>query len=297
MFAVAGAVVVWGWSNVIIKAVSTTGLVASFYRLWFAIPVLWALPVVFPSLRWRANRQWRRASLVGGALFGVHQLLFFTSLKLTSVANVAIIGALQPALVLLVAGPMFGERATPRAVVLSLVALVGTVIVVIGSAGSPGWSPFGDALAGANLFAFTAYFLASKRFRAHLGASEYLVGMTTVAGVMILGAAIVTHQQLLSPHGWDWALLLFLALFPGTLGHFLTNWAHPHTSAFLISIMLLAVPVIAVATAAVFLGELPNLAQLVGGAIVLGAVGTIVGTTRAEAGEELAESAAETDAP
>jgi hypothetical protein len=63
---------------VIIKVVSTTGLVASFYRRWFAIPVLWALPVLLPGLRRRFDRSWLAASLVGGGLLAVHQVLFFT---------------------------------------------------------------------------------------------------------------------------------------------------------------------------------------------------------------------------
>ncbi|MBI4516201.1 MAG: DMT family transporter [Deltaproteobacteria bacterium] len=295
--AVAVAVLTWGWSNVVIKAVSTTGLVASFYRLWFAIPLLWLLPVIMPSTRARLTRSWLTASLAGGALFAVHQILFFSSLKLTSVANVTIIGALQPALVLLVAGRLFAERASAGAVISALVAVAGTILVIAGSAGTPHWSPLGDALATVNLFAFTAYFLASKHFRASVGATEYVLGMTTVAGLLMMIAALATKQDLLSPRGWDWPFLLFIAVLPGTLGHFLTNWAHPHLPAFLLSVMLLAVPVIATSGAAVFLDESLNLTQVAGGSIVLAAIGTLVQTTAAPAADELAESAAETDAP
>jgi len=295
--AVTVTVLIWGSSNVVIKAVSTTGLVASFYRLWFAIPLLWLLPVVIPSMRRRLNRQWLNVSLAGGGLFAVHQILFFNSLKLTSVANVTIIGALQPALVLVAAGRMFGEQVTSRAIGWSLVAVGGTTLVVVGSAGTPSWSPFGDTLAVVNLFAFTAYFLASKRFRTHVGTSEYVLGMTTVAGLLILAAAVLTGQELSAPRGRDWPLLLFLALLPGTLGHFLTNWAHPHVPVFLFSVMLLAVPVIAVLGAATFLDEPLNLAQAAGGLIVLLAIGTIVRASSTPTPEELAESAAETDAP
>ncbi len=295
--AVAGAVATWGCSNVIIKVISTTGLVASFYRLWFAIPLLWLLPVFFPSVRRRLTRRWLTASLAGGGLFALHQILFFNSLKLTSVANVSIIGALQPALVLLVAGRMFQERATGRAVFWSAVAVLGTVLVVIGSAGSPGWSPFGDVLAVLNLFAFTTFFLASKQFRSHVGALEYIIGMTTVSGVVILAVALATGQELLSPQGWDWPLLLFLAVFSGTLGHFLTNWAHPHLPAFFVSIMLLAVPVVATLGATVFLHEPLNRIQITGATVVLVAIGIIIRSTPAPAAEELAESVAETDAP
>jgi drug/metabolite transporter (DMT)-like permease len=244
------------------------------------------------------DRHWLRACLAGGALFGIHQFFFFNSLKHTSVANVSIIGALQPALVLLVAGRMFGERASLQAALWSLVALAGTAVVVAGSAGTPHWSPLGDALAVGNLVSFTAYFLASKRFRSRIGASEYLVGMTTVAGIVILVTSWLTRQDFTSPHGRDWPILFSLAVFPGTLGHFLTNWAHRHTPAFVMSMMLLAVPVLATAGAALFLGEPVGPAQIGGGIAVLFAVGVIVRSSRSEAArEELAASAASTAAP
>jgi drug/metabolite transporter (DMT)-like permease len=67
------------------------------------------LPVVQPALRRRLTPDWLFASLVGGGLFALHQVMYFTSLKLTTVADVTLIGALQPPLVLLVAGRMFGE--------------------------------------------------------------------------------------------------------------------------------------------------------------------------------------------
>ncbi len=297
VLAVAAAVLFWGCSSIAIKLASTTGLITSFYRLWFAIPLLWAIGLGTPGIRRGFNGAWTRASLGGGALFGVHQLLFFNSLKMTSVANVTIIGALQPALVLLVGGRLFGETTTLRAIVWSLLALAGTVVVIVGSAGTPAWNPLGDTVAVANLFAFTAYFLFSKRIRRDVGASQYVVGMTTVAGLVVLVAALLTGQDFTAPTAHDWPLLVFIAVFPGTLGHFLTNWAHRHTSAFLMSIMLLAVPVLASSGAAVFLEEPLGPPQIVGGAIVLLSIGMVVRSTRADAREALAESAAETDAP
>ena len=61
--------------------------------------------------------------------------------------------------------------------------------------------------------------------------------------------------------------------------------------------MLLAVPVIAVVGAALFVHEPFNLIQAAGGALVLTAVGTIIRATPPASGEELAESVAETGAP
>lgn len=289
-------VVMWGMSGVAIKAVSTSGLVTALYRLWFAIPALW-LVMLWPALRPRLDRRWLQASVVGGVLFGVHQILYFTSLKLTSVVNVSLIGALQPALVLLFAGRLFGERVTARAVAWSVVALAGTMVVVLGSAHNAAWSLRGDLLASVNLFAFTAYFLASKRFRADVGAWEYVIGMTTVAGFVMLTANLVTAQDLSTPSRWDLVLLVTIAVFPGTLGHVLANWAHAHVTAFVSSMILLAVPVVATAGAYAFLGERFTAVQAAGGTVVLVAIAMLVLSTSDTAAAALAESAAETDAP
>ena len=274
--AVAVAVATWGCSNVVIKVVGVSGLIASFYRLLFALPLLWAVALASPSVRRRLDRNWAWNSAIGGLLFSVHQLMFFNGLKFTSVANVAIIAALQPVLVLLVAGPWFGERVGMRETVLSGGAIAGTVIAVVGSSGAPTWSPFGDALAVANLFAFSAYFLWSKRVRQSVGATEYVFGMTTVATVVITGACLALDQDFSSPSPSDWGLLVFLALVPGTTGHFLSNWAHAHTTAFVMSIMLLAVPVLAAVGAYFFAGEPLTVQQAVGGAVTLGSIAAIL---------------------
>ena len=288
-------ILLWGASAIAIKAVSAGGIVTVFYRLWFAIPLLWLFGVS-SKLSQRIDRVWLRSSLLGGSLFAVHQLLFFIALKLTSVANVTIIGALQPALVLLVAGPMFGERMTRLALGWSMVAVVGTSMVVLGSSHAES-SLIGDLLAVLNLFAFTGYFLFSKQVRGHVAPWDYMIGMTTVSGLVILLVALASGQDFASPSGADWMILMLIAIFPGTIGHFLTNWAHAHASAFVISMLLLAVPVVSSAGAVVFLGESLRGAQIVGGVVVLASIAAIVAGASRGIREELAESAAETDAP
>jgi len=296
LLAIVATVVMWAASSIAIKAVSTTGLVTALYRLWFSIPPLW-LTMLPRSMRRRLGREWLRGSVIGGLLFSVHQVLWFMSIKLTTVADVTIIGALQPALVLLVAGPFFGERASPGAIGWSAVAFVGTIIVVLGATHAPTWSLLGDVLALANLFAFTAYFLGSKRIRETVGAWEYVVGMTTVAGVVMLLVTLATHQDFGNPTAWEWCILVGIAIFPGTLGHVLVNWAHEHVPAFVSSMILLAVPIIATAGAAVVLGEAVSALQVGGGAIVVVAIAIIVATSRRRDADVLAESAALGEVP
>jgi drug/metabolite transporter (DMT)-like permease len=90
--------------------------------------------------------------------------------------------------------------------------------------------------------------------------------------------------------------LAFIAVVPGTLGQFLANWAHAHASAFAMSILLLALPVVASTGAVIFLDEPLTPLQIVGGGCALLAIGVIIRVPERSA-EELASSAAETDAP
>lgn len=296
MGAVVTTALLWGLSAVAIKAVSTSGLIAALYRLWFAIPPM-LLTLLLPRVRRRLDRRWLQASLVGGLLFSLHQALYFVSLKLTAVTDVTIIGALQPALVLLLSGPLFGEPATRRSIMWSAIAFSGTSLVVLGAEHAQPSSFVGDGLAFLNLFAFTSYFLASKRFRERTHAWDYVVGMTTVSGLVIATLVLVTGQELGDPTPAEWLTLAWLALMPGTLGHVLTNWAHRYVAAFVSSMVLLAVPVISAGAAWTLIGERIHALQVAGGAIVLLSIAVIVSSTGRREAEVIAEGEAFTEAP
>jgi len=267
------AVVMWGAASVLAKSADVDGLTLAFHRLWVgaaAMVVIYAFRGgwVRPRLLW--------AALPGGVAFSADITLFFTAVKHTTVANATMISALQPALVLFVAGPLFGERVTARDVGWTLLALGGVVIVVFGSATTPSWSATGDLLAVGALLAWTAYFVAGKQARAHLDAVEYVTAMSVIAFAVTACLALGTGHDLSVPDGGTWAVILALGLGTGGIGHFLINWAHGHAPLVLTSLLTLLIPVVAMAGAAVFLGEEVVLAQVVGAVVVLGALATVV---------------------
>jgi drug/metabolite transporter (DMT)-like permease len=296
MTAVVVTMLLWGFSAVAIKAVSTSGLVTACYRLWLTVPLM-LVTLMHPSVRRRLDRQWLVASLIGGVLFAMHQSLYFVSLKLTSVTDVTIIGALQPALVLLLARPLFGEPAAPRSLLWCFIAFTGTSLVVLGAERTTPSSYVGDGLAVLNLFAFTGFFLASKRFRQRLHAWDYVVGMTTVSAVVVLVLAVATNQEFTEPSAWEWVTLVLLAWLSGTLGHVLTNWAHASVPAFVSSMILLAVPIVAAGAAHLVLGERITALQLCGAAVVVASIAVIVRSTQKQHAELAAEAAVYTEAP
>ena len=267
------AVSVWGTAAVITRIVDhVNGLVLAFHRLW--IGALATVIVFYASgrrLRWRAVR----LSISGGLAFAGDIVLFFNALRHTTVANATVVGALQPVLVMLVAGRLFGEPVTVGVVGWSVAAIFGVAVVVYGSSGAPVWSIGGDLLAFGALFAWTIYFIVSKRVRRELAPFEYLTAMMVVAAVAVTPVALLVGGRL-NPGGLDsWAWIGLLAIGSGGIGHLIINWAHDHVDLTVMSLLTLAVPVFAVVSAAVFLDEGVTWVQVLGMAIVLGALGVV----------------------
>jgi drug/metabolite transporter (DMT)-like permease len=268
------AVSVWGGVAVVAKLVDgISGTVLGFHRLWIGTLVTLA---VFTARGGRVSRSLLRDCAAGGVAFGLDIVLFFSALKHTTVANATVIGALQPALLLLVVGRLFGERVTVVIVAWTGVAIAGVAVVMYGSAGTPAWSPFGDLLAVGALFAWTGYFVASKQARRRRNALEYLTGLLIVATVVAAPVAIIFGGRFLPPKSTDWGYIAALAVGSGGIGHLLINWAHDHVDLSVMSIMTLAVPVVAVVSAAVFLDEPIVGTQVLGMAVVLLALGMVV---------------------
>lgn len=272
--AVLFAVVVWGAVTVVAKLVEgVDGLVLGFHRLWIgALVTVAVLFVRGKRLSWRQLR----LCLPGGLAFGLDIVLFFSALKSTTVANATVIGALQPALVLLVVGRLFGEKVTRSAVAWTVVAIGGVAIVVFGSSATPAWSPRGDLLAAAALFAWTWYFVASKQARRDLDPLDFLAGMTLVAAVAVAPVALLSGQRLNPGGGGEWLKIAALAICSGGIGHLLLSWAHDHIELSAMSLLTLAVPVVATISGALFIHERIVLLQVVGMAVVLCALGTVV---------------------
>jgi drug/metabolite transporter (DMT)-like permease len=271
VLAVIGPIAAFSVMNVVIKISQLEALVFAFYRLWLgAVLMIAFLLVMGRRLSWPIVRR----TIPSGILFGANLCFFFTALKLTSVADVLIVAALQPALTLLVAGPLFGEQVTAHDVAWTAVSLGGVVLVVLGSSGTPEWSLEGDLWAIAALFAWTTYWLLSKRIRQEIRALEYMTAVTIVAAIVVTPVALLSGQSF----AVRWQDFLWLILFVATAqaGHSLLAWSHAQVDVSISSLLILGEPVISAVAALIFLGEpLPPL-SIVGGMVAVLAVGVII---------------------
>lgn len=274
--AVAAAVTAWGFGGIMVKLASFEGVALSFYRLWLGFAVMF---LILHLMRRPLSVTAVRAALPGGLLFGVNVAMFFTGIKLTTVANATLVSALQPALVLLVAGAWFSERVGLREVFWTGVSFAGVVVVILGSAGAPAWSPIGDLLAVGALFTFTGYFLVSKRIRSSVDPVQYVAAIQFIAAVVVTPIALVTGPRNLVAGGpIDWLWMVMIVLVSGLGGHLLVNWAHRYVDVSISSLLMLGVPIVAALGAWAVLAEPLGPLQILGGLIALAAIVVIVRT-------------------
>ncbi len=267
------AVVVWGTSSVLIKEVEgLNGVAISAFRLWIGAVLITG---AFLLSGGRVTRRLLRLSFWGAVAFLADIILFFSALQETSVANATVIGALQPLLMLAIAGPLFGERPRWTDGLWGLIAIGGAALVVLGGDGGGANSTDGDLLAAGALVAWTGYFIASKTARTQLTSFEYLTGLSLVSAVLVIPVPFLLSQPLGSPTGEAWALIAVIAVVNGALGHFLMNWSHQHVPLVAMSLLTLGIPVVSAATAAVFIDEPLVALQVVGMGVVVGALGVV----------------------
>ncbi|MDG2113150.1 MAG: DMT family transporter [Actinomycetota bacterium] len=272
--AAAIAMVGWAASGVIAKGIDELGpLSVVFWRMWIYAAII----LVFLKLRGTPLRMSSlRVGWKGGVALGADVMLFFVSIRLTTVANATVIGSCQPIFMLLLAGRLFDER--PRKVdwALAGVALAGVAIVMFGSSGLPEWSPTGDLLSVVTLMAWTSYFVFSKLSRSQIDSSQYSGATAVVSALVATPFAVLSGQvfDMPSPSAWVW--LVILSIGPGFTSHMLMNWALGEIPAWLGSTLTLAIPVTSTLLAWLFLDEAVAALQFVGMGLVIVTLGAVV---------------------
>lgn len=275
---VATGVVLYSTGPVMLQASAVSGPVFSFWRLWMGVGTLGAVAVVQRAMGapWPAPRAWRVA-IWAGVAFGLHQLLFFTAIRMTTVVDVSLMGALAPIVTAVGARWMFAERPGRRFWVWAAVAIAGAALLALAASTSPVGNAAGMTMALLNVICFAAFFLLSKRGRDHLPVVPFLLGTMTVATCLVSTFIVVTGAPALDVRGVDLLLAAGVAVGPGAVGHFVMTWPLRYVPANIPPIMRLAQPFVAGALAWWLLAEPLSLRHLLGGALVVaGAAGTVL---------------------
>lgn len=267
------AVCAWSTGTILAKYIDMGSLAIGFWRFTvFALAIAVWLRAGGTRLRWRIMRD----SLWGGIALGADVALFFSAVKLTSVVNATIIGALQPIVVGVVAARFFGERIRPRDALWSLLALGGVAVVVLASAGDEVTDLRGDALALAAMLSWSAYFIASKHSKKRLTSAEFTAGTALWTACICAPIGLAAGQDMSWPSAGDWAWLIAMAVGSGIVGHALMNWSLVRIPLWVGSTFTLAIPVFSALLAWIVLDEAVSPVQATAMVVVLAALAAIV---------------------
>ena len=273
--ALALSVIALSTSAILVRYSTAPSVIKAFYRVVITVGVLapWALT------RYRGDfgrLRARDAFLAGvtGVALAVHFAAWFESLEWTSVAASVTLVQSQPLFVAVGAWALLDERITRRRAVGILVAVSGMVAMSLGELGSgvalAGGRPlYGNALAVIAAVAFAGYALAGRSIRQRVSLVPYVTVVYVVCAVTLLGLVVRQGHPLTGYPPREWALFAAMALGPGLAGHTVINWVLAHVDSSVVSVSLLGEPLGSTLLALVLLGEVPTLATVVGGSVVL----------------------------
>lgn len=250
----------------------------SFYRLLFATLAL--APFALAKGDWLpvTGRDVRGLTLVG-VILAAHFTLWIGSLAFTSIANSVVIVSLEAIFVPLGAHFVLKER-VPKGMALGvLVAFLGTTLVFANDFRNTETSRralLGDGMSLVAGLAAAAYFLAGRRFRQRLGLLVYALAVYGTCTLTLLAIAVATDAPLSGFPARLWLLFGAMALFPHLLGHTMLNWALRWVPAPVVTIAVVAEPVVSSLLAIILFAEIPGRLAIPGALLTLGAVAYVM---------------------
>lgn len=270
-------VLVFSTGPVLVQWSTLTGPLLSFWRLWIGVVGTGLLTAVHVRVSGRraSTEGWKWSALAGVA-FGVHQLMFMTAVKATSVVDVTLMQVLAPIMVALIAVRLFDERPGAQFRIWSVVAVVGAAGVALAGSSGPKGDPRGMALAAANVVMYAIFFIVSKRGRDHIDVIPFLFGAMTVAALTVSAFCLANGEAIGGTERRQLLIPLVMALVPGGIGHFVSTWPLRWVPANIPPLLQLAIPFLAGAMAWLLLDEGITLMHVLGGALtIVGVAGAI----------------------
>ena len=232
--------------------------------------------------RWSGVRIARRdlVALAGLGVLGipVNQGLFLYGMSLTTPGHGALLYALAPVFVFLVARWRLGERATALEVLGVALALAGVVVVLVGR-GAVGFDAAergleGDLVILAAVVAWSFFAVLSKPYAERYGAAASTGVALAIGSAAYLPAGLALSElgafARVSPGGWG--SLVYLALLASVAAYLLYAWALRRAEAGRVAIWSNTQPVLTAALAWALHGEAVTASFVAGGAMVIAGV-------------------------
>ncbi len=262
------AIIAISFSAIFVKWSEAPASILSMYRMmlasFFLLPVVWLKRTEFQHIK---KNDWFFLCF-SGFFLALHFVLWFSSLKLTTVASSTIILALQP-LVSLVGGfLLFKEKTTKSALATMGIAIIGAFMIGHGDFKLSGQAILGDLLSFFSVVAVVGYLLIGQQAVRKVSHWIYSFCVFMFASFFLLAYNIGTSTAMTGYSSREWGIFLLLSIVP-TIAHLINNWLLNYVNATTISMSILGEPVGSTLLAVLLLGERLSQWQAAGGFLIL----------------------------
>lgn len=262
------SIITISFAAIFVKLSSAPSSILSMYRLWIAVLLL--LPVAWmkrEEFKWIERKDW--LFLIGSGFFlALHFLLWFASLKFTTVASSTMILALQPIVSLVGGFFLFKERTTVTSILTMGIAIFGVAFIAWGDIGLSKQALLGDILSFLSVIAVVAYLFIGQTTVKKVSHWIYSFTVFAFAALFLTVYNVIVSVPFTGYSSWDWSMFFLLATVP-TLSNMIHNWLLNYVNATTISMSILGEPVGATILAFFLLGEKLNMMQVIGSMLVL----------------------------
>lgn len=249
----------------------TDTLALIFVRFALASVVLLAV-VRMRRVTWPPLRRWWPVAALGGIGYVGQATCYFLALEYAQASLVALLLYLFPAFVTVLAVVFLGDRPHLVTMLALALSLLGTVLVVGGGSGRL----LGIILAVSAAVIYSVYIVVGSVVTTGLDvivvSTVICCSAAVVTGLLNLAAALTGHAQSFpdGPKGWGSLVAIAVICTAGAILAFFSGL--PLLGPTATSVLSTVEPVVTVALATTLLGERLGPVQVLGGALVLGAV-------------------------
>ena len=262
-------------SAIFVRYSQAPSVVTAAYRLLWTVALM--APVVFLSGPRReelfsTDKKTALLCAVSGIFLALHFVLWFESLRHTSVASSTTIVCTEVIWVALGFCIFLGGKLSAKAVLAIVITLAGSMLIAWSDSASEGNHLYGDFLALLAAIVVAVYTLIGRVARTTTSTTIYTFIVYLFSAVTLVLITLFKGCSLTGYGASGIVVGLLLAVFSTILGHSIFSWCLKFLSPTFVSASKLCEPVVAALFAVFLFGEIPGILQIAGGLVILGGV-------------------------
>ncbi|KUO82065.1 MAG: hypothetical protein AT718_06040 [Vulcanisaeta sp. JCHS_4] len=263
------AVIAISWASILILLSGAQPVAVAFWRSAIAAVALTPLFIIE-----RENGAYALRSnevllvIVSGVALAVHFMTWIESLYLTTVAASTTLVSTYPIFTLIM-DRLIGERIGRHAIIGTLTAFLGVVLITAPEFFISLKALVGDLLALIGAVAGAVYFMIGRVVRVKVSLATYTVPVYSVSALVTLITGLFLHTRFWPYPLYTWFYIVMIVLGPMLLGHTLLNYTLRYSRAITVTTSTLGEPIGATLLALLIFRQIPQPLTVVGMVVTL----------------------------